>query len=86
MPTFSGPQLAEGVTVGEIVDKGQTGIPRGPLLADDWPLTVDNRLLYWPRSLTFALYPQTTSLNLRFRPQAVDNCGDNFLELYGHDF
>jgi len=55
MPTFSGPQLAEGVTVGEIVDKGQTGIPRGPLLADDWPMTVDNRLLYWPRSPTFAL-------------------------------
>jgi hypothetical protein len=25
MPTFSGPQLAEGVTVREIVDKGQTG-------------------------------------------------------------
>ena len=47
---------------------------------------MDNRLLYLARGLTFTLYPQATSLNLRFRPQAVDNRGDNFLELYGHYF
>jgi hypothetical protein len=82
LATRSGPQLAEGVTVGEFVDKQQT--------QEIWGLggkyAVDNHLLFSPKSPTFALYPQTKSLNLRFRPQAVDNRGDNFLELNGHDF
>ena len=81
-----GPQLAEGVTVGEAVDERQTGAG----LADIGPRkgvhSVDNHLLYWPRGLSFTLYPQAESLNLRFRPQAVDNYGDNFLELNGHNF
>lgn len=81
-----GPQLAEGVTVGEAVDERQTGAA----FADIGPIigvhSVDNHLLYCLGGLSFTLYPQAESLNLRFRPQAVDNYGDNFLELNGHDF
>ena len=81
-----GPQLAEGVTVGEAVDERQTGATFADIGLRKGVHSVDNHLLYCLGGLSFTLSPQAESLNLRFRPQAVDNYGDNFLELNGHDF